>query len=61
MAGTFEAYEDKVGKLRFRLMAGNGEIVAVEAGNLARSARGIRVDVSPRIPSNRQAKRGLSS
>ena len=29
MAGTFEVYEDKASKFRFRLKAGNGEIVAV--------------------------------
>ncbi len=29
MAGTFEVYEDKAGKYRFRLKAGNGEVVAV--------------------------------
>ena len=29
MAGKFEIYEDKSGKHRFRLKAGNGEIVAV--------------------------------
>lgn len=29
MAGKFELYEDKAGKFRFRLKAGNGEIVAV--------------------------------
>lgn len=28
MAGKFEVYEDKSGKFRFRLKAGNGEIVA---------------------------------
>jgi len=28
MAGKFEVYEDKAGKYRFRLKAGNGEIVA---------------------------------
>lgn len=28
MAGTFEVYTDKAGKFRFRLKAGNGEIVA---------------------------------
>ena len=28
MAGTFEVYEDKAGKFRFRLKAGNGEVVA---------------------------------
>lgn len=28
MAGTFEVYEDRAGKFRFRLKAGNGEIVA---------------------------------
>ena len=29
MAGKFEVYEDKAGKFRFRLKAGNGAIVAV--------------------------------
>ncbi len=29
MAGKFELYEDKAGKYRFRLKAGNGEIIAV--------------------------------
>jgi uncharacterized protein YegP (UPF0339 family) len=29
MAGTFEVYEDSSGKFRFRLKAGNGEVVAV--------------------------------
>lgn len=29
MAGKFEVYEDRSGKFRFRLKAGNGEIVAV--------------------------------
>ena len=32
MAGKFEVYKDKAGKFRFRLKAGNGEVVAsVEA------------------------------
>jgi uncharacterized protein YegP (UPF0339 family) len=29
MAGKFELYNDKGGKFRFRLKAGNGEIIAV--------------------------------
>lgn len=29
MAGTFEVYEDKAGRFRFRPEFGNGEIVAV--------------------------------
>lgn len=29
MAGKFEYYQDKAGKYRFRLKAGNGEIIAV--------------------------------
>ncbi|AJC60181.1 YegP family protein [Streptomyces sp. 769] len=29
MAGKFEMYEDKAGKYRYRLKAGNGEIIAV--------------------------------
>ena len=28
MSGKFEVYKDKAGKYRFRLKAGNGEIVA---------------------------------
>ena len=28
MAGKFEVYEDRSGKFRFRLKAGNGEVVA---------------------------------
>ena len=42
MAGTFEVYEDKAGTFRFRLKAGNGEIVAVgEAyGTLAAAKEG---------------------
>lgn len=28
MPGTFEVYEDKAGKFRFRLKAANGQIVA---------------------------------
>jgi uncharacterized protein YegP (UPF0339 family) len=29
MAGKFEVYNDAAGKFRFRLKAGNGEIIAV--------------------------------
>lgn len=29
MAGKFEIYEDKSGKFRFRLKAGNGQVIAV--------------------------------
>ena len=29
MAGKFELYKDKAGKYRFRLKAGNGEVIAV--------------------------------
>jgi uncharacterized protein YegP (UPF0339 family) len=28
MAGKFEVYQDKAGKYRFRLKAGNGEVIA---------------------------------
>ncbi len=41
MAGKFEVYEDKGGKYRFRLKAGNGEIVAVgEAYETLAGAKG---------------------
>ena len=29
MAGKFELYQDKAGKYRFRLMASNGQVIAV--------------------------------
>ncbi|MFC5719001.1 YegP family protein [Streptomyces gamaensis] len=29
MSGKFEMYQDKAGKYRYRLKAGNGEIIAV--------------------------------
>lgn len=40
MAGKFEIYQDKAGKYRFRLKAGNGEIIAVgEAYNSKSSCK----------------------
>ncbi|MEU8823391.1 YegP family protein [Streptomyces sp. NPDC048636] len=38
MAGKFEIYEDKAGKHRFRLKAGNGEIIAVGEAYESRNA-----------------------
>ncbi|NVK33000.1 MAG: YegP family protein [Rhodobacteraceae bacterium] len=32
MAGKFELYQDKAGEFRFRLKAGNGEIILVSEG-----------------------------
>ena len=32
MAGTFELYTDKSGEHRFRLKAGNGEVIATSEG-----------------------------
>lgn len=32
MAGKFEVYEDKSGKFRFRLKAGNGQVIATGQG-----------------------------
>ena len=32
MAGTFELYQDKGGDYRFRLKAGNGEVIATGQG-----------------------------
>ncbi len=37
MAGKFEVYEDKAGKFRFRLKAGNGEVVATGEAYESRS------------------------
>ena len=38
MAGKFEVYKDKAGEFRFRLKAGNGEIVAVGEGYTTKAA-----------------------
>ncbi|BDZ39407.1 YegP family protein [Microbacterium suwonense] len=37
MAGRFELYEDKSGDWRFRLKAGNGEIIATGQGYASKS------------------------
>lgn len=37
MAGKFEVYEDKGGDYRFRLKAGNGEVVASGQGYASKS------------------------
>lgn len=37
MAGKFEVYQDKAGGYRFRLKAGNGEIVLTSEGYTAKS------------------------
>ena len=38
MAGKFEIYKDKAGEFRFRLKAGNGEIIAVGEGYSSKDA-----------------------
>lgn len=38
MAGKFEVYADSAGKYRFRLKAGNGEIIATGQGYTSRSS-----------------------
>ena len=38
MAGKFELYEDKSGKWRFRLKAGNGEIIATGQGYASKAS-----------------------
>lgn len=38
MAGKFEVYQDKAGKHRFRLKAGNGEVVATGEAYETRAA-----------------------
>jgi hypothetical protein len=39
MAGKFELYKDAKGKFRFRLKAGNGEIIAARRTALPRCTR----------------------
>lgn len=38
MAGTFELYTDKSGHYRFRLKAGNGQVIAVSEGYNSKAA-----------------------
>ena len=38
MAGTFELYQDKGGDYRFRLKAGNGEVIATGQGYSSKAA-----------------------
>ncbi len=38
MAAKFEVYEDKKGEYRFRLKAGNGEIIATGEGYSSKAA-----------------------
>lgn len=38
MAGKFEVYKDKRGEYRFRLKAGNGEVIAVGEGYSSKQA-----------------------
>ncbi len=38
MAGKFEVYKDKQGKHRFRLKAGNGQVIAVGEAYESKSA-----------------------
>lgn len=38
MAGKFELYKDKAGEFRFRLKAGNGEVVGTSEGYKAKAS-----------------------
>ena len=38
MSGKFEVYKDKAGEFRFRLKAGNGEIIAAGEGYKTKAA-----------------------
>lgn len=38
MAGKFELYTDKAGEYRFRLKAGNGEVIATSQGYSAKAS-----------------------
>ncbi|MFI8455918.1 YegP family protein [Kitasatospora sp. NPDC101447] len=48
MSGKFEVYEDSGGKYRFRLKAGNGEIVATGQGYASKEAAHKGVDAVQR-------------
>lgn len=38
MAGKFELYEDGKGEFRFRLKAGNGEVIAISEGYTSKAS-----------------------
>ena len=38
MAGKFEVYNDKKGEFRFRLKAGNGQVIAIGEGYTTKKA-----------------------
>jgi hypothetical protein len=38
MAAKFEIYQDKKGEFRFRLKAGNGEVIAVSEGYTSKAS-----------------------
>ena len=38
MAGKFEVYQDKRGEYRFRLKAGNGQVIAIGEGYTTKKA-----------------------
>ncbi|WP_030058345.1 MULTISPECIES: YegP family protein [Streptomyces] len=48
MPGTFEVHQDSGGKYRFRLKAGNGEIVATGQGYASKEAAHKGVDAVQR-------------
>ena len=54
MAGKFELYTDKAGKFRWRLKAGNGEIIATSEGYSSKAGAKNGIDRSRRT---RQAPR----
>ncbi|TDO50766.1 hypothetical protein EV643_104264 [Kribbella sp. VKM Ac-2527] len=41
MAGKFELYKDKSGEFRFRLKAGNGEVIATSSESYESKARAL--------------------
>ena len=42
MAGKFELYEDKAGEYRFRLKAGNGEVIALASEGYSSKASALK-------------------
>ena len=42
MAGNFELYEDRAGEYRFRLKAGNGEVIALASEGYSSKASALK-------------------
>lgn len=60
MAGKFVLYSDKAGKFRFRLKAGNGEIIAVSEAYESKASAKTASSRCARTPGRNGRRRDLT-